>query len=534
MCGCKTSLVLAAFIFSSLVSQAQPYYDLIGRTALWSTTTNINGSGIRVGQPEANYVQNAEPSVFEVNPANQSQPVSLFTYISADGIANTFTNTVGVESSHGERVANYFYSVWYGMATNVLHVDNYDADYYITNYLANYDPAQNDLVVNQSYTYGFLSVADQEQVDSMYDNYEEMYRTLFVSAVGGGPTSSNAYAPGTSYNGISVGVYDNISGAFFNNIGPTIDNGRCKPDITALEGATSFSTPQVSGASADLMQAALRGDGGSDTNSAFDLRTIKALLLNGAVKPPGWTNASFYPLDQRYGAGVVNVFNSYRQLTGGKNSAIVSQLITAGSSHPPTGDTGTEPVLNGWDFATSTSSRSPAKDAVAHYYFDVSNHLAGARFTATATLAWNRQLNQTNINNLDLFLYNCANSNLVAGSTSLVNNVEHIYQPSLAQGRYDLQVWKAGGSGIVSTIEPYALAFAFYSDTLNVSGSGTNVTLTWPVYPAGFMVENTTNLISPNWISTNLPQPVITNNLNSLQLSATNTVQFFRLIQPNL
>ena len=73
-------------------------------------------------------------------------------------------------------------------------------------------------------------------------------------------------------------------------IGPTSD-GRSKPDIVSPgSGATSFSTPFVSGSAAVLMQAALRGDGGADTNSANDNRTIKALLLNGAVKPADWTN----------------------------------------------------------------------------------------------------------------------------------------------------------------------------------------------------------------------------------------------------
>ena len=88
--------------------------------------------------------------------------------------------------------------------------------------------------------------------------------------------------------------------------------------------------------------------------------------------------------------------------------------------------------------------------------------MSGAAFTATATLVWNRQQNQTNINNLDLFLYNCANSNLVTCSTSLVDNVEHIFLPQLAQGRYDLQVLKNGGA-TVSTNETYALAWEFFS-----------------------------------------------------------------------
>ena len=38
--------------------------------------------------------------------------------------------------------------------------------------------------------------------------------------------------------------------------------------------------------------------------------------------------------------------------------------------------------------------------------------------------------------------------------------------PQLAQGRYDLQVLKAGGTGIISGNESYALAWTMYSDLL--------------------------------------------------------------------
>ena len=104
------------------------------------------------------------------------------------------------------------------------------------------------------------------------------------------------------------------------------------------------------------MQAGLRGDGGSDTNSAADMRTVKALLLNGAVKPADWTNNPPSPLDPRYGAGVLNVFNSYEQLAGGKHGYIASTSVPTGSAHPPTGATGTIGALSGWDFNTNTSS----------------------------------------------------------------------------------------------------------------------------------------------------------------------------------
>jgi hypothetical protein len=168
---------------------------------------------------------------------------------------------------------------------------------------------------------------------------------------------------------------------------------------------------------------------------------------------------------------------------------------------------------------------------VSHYYFNATN--VPGNFAVTATLVWNRQQNQTDINNLDLFLYNCANSNLVACSTSRVDNVEHIFVPQLVPGRYDLQVWKAGGSllNVVSDAETYALAWAFTSTELAITNNGINNRLTWPAYPAGFKVETTANLHSPAWSTNQIPASVFTNGQNVLFLSATNPVQFFRLHQ---
>src|SRR5665213_1782073 len=127
-----------------------------------------------------------------------------------------------------------------------------------------------------------------------------------------------------------------------------------------------------------LLQAALRGDGGSDTNSAADMRTLKALLLNGAVKPIGWTNSNSAPLDTHYGAGVLNVLNSYEQLAGGKNNFISATTISPGDPHPPDGSTGTISKLSGWDFNSIASADdgffSTAADGVNHYFFNVTNN----------------------------------------------------------------------------------------------------------------------------------------------------------------
>ena len=529
---CRAKYFLAAAIFVATAVRATSQ-DSIGVTVLRAVTTNVDGSGIRVAQVEAPF-NTSPPYSFEVTPGDSrvEQPVGLFTYISDLGSSMTFPNSVGVDSGHADIVAGIYYGIPAGVATNVLHIDNFEADYFYNSIISAPSPTNiNDSVVNQSFIfcnsdYSHYSVGDEQAVDSQYDDYAAQYKTLFVSGAGnGGPTNqSRVYPAATCYNGLGVAAYGGNS-----CVGPTLDNGRCKPDIAAPASATSYCTPQVAGAAAVLMQAGLRGDGGGDTNSASDIRMVKALLLNGAVKSVDWTNNPSSPLDYRYGAGVLNVFNSYKQLAGGKHGCVISTTNVIGGAHLPPGGAGSISALSGWDFNTNYSGTN--FDSVNHYYFNVTNNPTGAKFTATATLVWNRQFGETNINDLNLFLFDAANSNLVTCSTSLVDNVEHVFVPQLAQGRYDLQVWKAGGS-IVTTNETYALAWEFFSTALSASKSGTNISISWPVYPDGFVLQTATNLASPVTWSTNNPAPAVTSNQNVVLLNATNPARFFRLWRP--
>src|SRR5882724_1421904 len=508
--------ILLISVVAGVAAARASTLDTIGVTLLRATTTNLNGAGVQVGQPEAG---DGAAANWEVNPGAVGQPTSLFTYTSSLGTATTFPNAVGAESGHADSVAANYYGIANGVATNIVHADNYEANYFINHYIGLGLPIS-ERIVNQSFTFGVYDTND----DQLYDNYAAQNNVLFLSGVAGPPI----FSPATCYNGIGVGSFSSPGG-------PTTD-GRSKPDIIAPGFAeTSYTTPQVAGAGAILMQAGTRGDGGSDTNSATDIRTVKALLLNGAIKPAGWTNSTSSPLDARYGAGVLNVFNSYKQLAGGKRTNFVATTVSTGAAHPPITVTNSISALSGWDFETITSVLHPsALDAVNHYFFNVTNAMGNATFTATITLAWNRPSNPTRIapKNLDLFFYDAANSNLVMCSTSLVDNVEHIFLPKLAPGRYDVQVWKGGGVGNNGS-ETYALAWEFFSSSLNTAKSGTNLNLSWPVYPDGFVVESTTNLLSPQiWSTNNIPSPVFTNNQNVIPVNAPNAARFFRLRRP--
>src|SRR5262249_36793801 len=158
--------------------------------------------------------------------------------------------------------------------------------------------------------------------------------------------------PSTGYNGMSVGALGGPS-----STGPTPDNGRAKPDLVAPAGFTSFSTPLVAGCAAILLQAGARGDGGPGTaTEASDARTVQALLLNGAEKPEDWVQVNGAPLDFRYGAGVLNVFNAYQQLQAGKQPFTAATTNTVGEAHLPPANAGTVPGLRGWDFNTISST----------------------------------------------------------------------------------------------------------------------------------------------------------------------------------
>jgi hypothetical protein len=218
--------------------------------------------------------------------------------------------------------------------------------------------------------------------------------------------------------------------------------------------------------------------------------------------------------------------NSYKQLVGGKHTNVAATWVSAGAVHATVGavpgwsqnGTNTAPV-SGWDLNTITSTGTA--DAINHYYFSVTNAPKGANFTATATLVWNRQSGQSSINNLGFFLYNIATGQLMASSTSLVDNVQHVYVPSLPAGAYDLQVWKAGG-GFVSPSETYALAYEFFSSTATAALVGTNAVISWPLYPAGFLVEASTNVTLQNWVTFTNYTPVIVGSTYQLTVPAVN------------
>ena len=499
--------LLALLMFVAAPVQADDAAT-IGLVAIRGERPVILGTGIPVAQPEGQ----GGPNAWEVDP--MANPAAFFTWTSTLGTATNYPNAVGVFSSHAFYVGLNFYGASSGVAPGVSRVDNYDAGYFINTVVTLQLPIKAQ-VVNQSFV-----LPTGQSADTSYDAYAAMFNVLFVSGMNNIPDTP--HSPGSCYNGLGVGIFSTNA---FSSVGPTSD-GRAKPDLVAPHSCcASFTTPYVAGAAALLLQAAGANDGGANTASiGTNSVTIKSLLLNGAVKTTNWTNGITRPLDARYGAGVLNIYNSDLQLRGGRRAAIATNSVTANGAHPPTSDTNNIASLRGWDY--STIQHAAIKDRVAHYYFNLPTN-AGA-FSATATLVWKKGTGP--LANLDLFLYNTTNNALVTCSTSSVDNVEHIFVPKLPAGRYDLQVLQHGDGGPAS--ESYALAFDFSPVKLSITRDGTNVVVSWPASPAGFTLQAAASLNPPIAWQDVLMESVLSNAMNTVTLPASQSMQFFRLFRP--
>src|SRR5882757_7221674 len=71
--------------------------DTVGATLLHQVDPTLQGNGIPVAQPEG---YDGAVGAFEVAPFVVGQPTNLFTWISSNGTAGTFPNSVGTLSSH--------------------------------------------------------------------------------------------------------------------------------------------------------------------------------------------------------------------------------------------------------------------------------------------------------------------------------------------------------------------------------------------------------------------------------------------------
>jgi len=306
----------------------------------------------------------------------------------------------------------------------------YEANDWINNQLrlgSGVDPLfQNFDVTNHSYA-GAVNAATAVELGRRVDYaVNQSGMTMVVGTSNGNLNSTTLPGLHTSaYNVITVGRTDGMHAAGFTT---SYGNGRIKPDIVAPEFTTSNSTPIVSSAAVLLRQA------GAGTN-AVQPETTKAILLAGATKDefPSWDRTTTRPLDERFGAGELNVYNSYQILQGGEFNGVQ-------------GDPATSVGEYGWDYEDIVAGN----DLV--YEFAVAPNQEFRDLSIV--LNWHMNIIDQNnsqfvfdpvesLANMDLRFYDSTNGflgNLIDSSVSDVDNVEHIFFDQLAAGTYHLVV----------------------------------------------------------------------------------------------
>ncbi len=227
----------------------------------------------------------------------------------------------------------------------------------------------------------------------------------------------------TAFNVIAVGRSD---GQHSQGVTPAGYDGpgRSKPEIVAPSDATSFATGMVSGAGAVLR-------GVATTANGQRTETLRAVLLAGATKEefPSWTQTSTKPIDGVYGAGELNIYNSYKIL--------IAPEQTSHATNPV--------ILTGWQHRQISASTTY------DYVLNIPASQNGG--SLSAALVWNRQVNRSGTSythvpppNLTLTLYKGPGipGTFVYQSNSAVDNLEHIWRPLLLCGTYRLRV--SGGT----------------------------------------------------------------------------------------
>ncbi|MFL2484004.1 MAG: hypothetical protein ACJ0KA_06665 [Verrucomicrobiales bacterium] len=358
----------------------------------------------------------------------------------------TFSESVSYErSSHSEGVGKRFFGDE-SITSWIPSVDVYAANQWSSQDFLLFGTllpplTEESMIQNHSWiTYGYSENSSAAEIDSIVLAHNEIIRRFdyainrdqFIACVGlnNGDSSKVPSILASSYNAIVVG---NTNGSHSRGGTPSVlgigsgtvnhdGAGRLKPDVVANDNSTSSCTPQVSSAISLLY--GISSNLGMP-NACFP-ETMKAIIMAGAEKDQlnDWTRSSTKPIDQVYGAGKINVNNSYKILTKGDQSSLEKFQYY------------------GWDFKSLESDDEVFYDLV--FDQDISEVIF--------SLNWNRSIisspwingSKYNASTANMSLSFCRDDgeNLILYdfSDSSIDNLEHLYLRGIPKGRYQLKV----------------------------------------------------------------------------------------------
>ena len=379
---------------------------------------------------------------------------------------------IGYSTHATNQGQNFFGNTIFGNTTSLAPAANvvtvYEADDYLNKILnmlgsnSTLPDAQNFRVQNHSWVGTYENDSDDREALRRFDYAIDNNNILAAVGLGNSVPSNLPNLLVHSYNALAVGRMDGGHSS-----GHTVlsgyGTGRSKPDVVMPRLYTSSAT-----SSASSIATFLHSSSGVLGTDAANSETLKAILMAGATKDefPSWSQldagSQWHPLDDTYGAGELNVLNSYLMTVGGK---------ATGSTTTPT----TVPS-HGWDYQTI----QPGIVNALLYDFVVPAGSTAKELSIVSS--WNAQISAPfNVGipvvadlNLELVDSGGATVDITPGngvveglSASTVDNVEHIYISDLPAGTYTLKVSS-------DSTHDFGLAWRMttYSPTADFNGDG--------------------------------------------------------------
>lgn len=445
------------------------------------------GAGVSVTQAEASSVPSTDGNFPVYAPDANNAQFANDTFL--------FPGTPSTSpSSHATGVGGRFYGA-NAIAHGIDTITSYEVNDWI-NSLYNPNgtvtqPVNGSRIANHSWVGNGDTPTETGHILRVVD--QQVQRNEFIQVVGMANGSSNSPLLGSAYNVIAVGRTDGNQDKGSDPVDSLYVAGRTRPDLVAPETTTSAATPLVSAAAALLIETGHTGAvslskssvniaGVGTIYNAERSETIKAALMAGAdrvtdnsstsanisdYRSNGHTTAN--GLDDRFGAGQLNILHSYQIIAGGEQDSLEDGGSGAIGSF-------------GFDYDAAFGG-SQNSNAVATYTFDAAEDL-----NFTASLVWNLGVsNNTNLtttlHNLDLELIDVTTQSTAAVSASTLDNSENLWL-NLAMGHsYELLVKSADASNFswdyslawyMSPIQaaPVPVPAAFYLFVSGMAGVG--------------------------------------------------------------
>ena len=350
--------------------------------------------------------------------------------------------------AHADQTARVIYG-HAGLAPGIKTVHLYSASHWLSRgYLNTGTPLPPRKESARVYTHSWISAEKKaaSEILRRIDYAVDRDGVIMCVGVNNGRTSAVPALLSSAYNVIAVG---SASGASSGGYTQVEGEGRCKPDIAAPGGMTSFATPVVTACVARLLEAA---DELPDVaKRAARPEVIKAVLLAGAAKPWNWTPEPGRPLDEHLGAGILRF----------DHSLAILQAAPVGTRKPQ--------IDAGWELSLiqpgqTLAYRMQADEPLSELSIALTWHRrVDGRITRellTGKPHWN---DTPRLANLDLRLLHtddAGQTRAIRQSISPRDNVEHIYIKNIPGGTYRIEVIRHEDEHD----EPWTFALAWRAD----------------------------------------------------------------------